>query len=404
MKALRFFIALSLACCAVSIAAQTIPPSLDGVVVDMGSNAPLQNATLELRGVSDSTKRYVAVSSGMGQFVFRGVAAGNYSLNVVRAGYLQIQYGQRGPNGSPATLTIPAGQRVSGIRLAMIRASAISGHVFDQDGAPAVNAQLHAWKISYNTGMRLAIPVTSQMTNDRGEYRLFGMPPGVYYVSAQPEPPLHIRSPAYASRVPVVPGAILAFPTGGMFSALPDPAFAKPGARQEWAPVYFGGTTDEYAATPIYLRAGTDLNGIDIIVNRLPVGRIIGTVFGPDGQPLPQASVIVTPQGNRKFHAMPFINVSGGVMSISPTPPVRSNQTGQFGMSSLAPGAYSLTAILASPNGLRLSGYTSVAVQGTDVANATITMGPMFEIDGRIAVDGARPEMCRLSVFVPSAR
>ena len=64
------------------------------------SNASLQSATLELRGVLDSMKRYIAVSSGTGQFVFRGVAGGNYSLSVVRAGYLQIQYGQRGPNGS----------------------------------------------------------------------------------------------------------------------------------------------------------------------------------------------------------------------------------------------------------------------------------------------------------------
>lgn len=85
---------------------------------------------------------------------------------------------------------------------------------------------------------------------------------------------------------------------------------------------------------------------------------------------------------------MPMINVSAGVMSISQTPPARSNQTGQFGVGSLAPGAYTLTAILASPNGPRLSGYTSVAVQGTEAQNATITMGPMFEIDGRLTVEG----------------
>src|SRR5688572_22719517 len=121
MKVLRFLIALSFACCAISVAAQTTPPSLDGVVVDRGSNAPLQNATLELRGVSDATRHHIAVSSGTGQFVFRGVAAGSYSLSVVRAGYLQIHYGQRGPNGAPTPLMIPAGQRVSGIRLAMIR-------------------------------------------------------------------------------------------------------------------------------------------------------------------------------------------------------------------------------------------------------------------------------------------
>ena len=72
MKPIRFLAALSFAWFGVSIPAQTITPSLDGVVIDMGSNTPLHNATLELRGVSDSTRRYVAVSSAMGQFVFRG--------------------------------------------------------------------------------------------------------------------------------------------------------------------------------------------------------------------------------------------------------------------------------------------------------------------------------------------
>src|SRR5688572_21191565 len=256
-------ITLSFTFFAFSYVAQA-PPSLDGTVVEMGTNNALANATLELRNAQDQTRRYLAISSGAGQFVFRGVPAGSYALTVARQGYLHAGYGQRGPNGAGSTLTIPAGQRVSGIRVPMMRASAISGRVYDQDGAPAVNAQLHAWKISYATGWRLAIPVVSQMTNDHGEYRLFGLQPGLYYVSAQAEPPTHIRSPAYASRAPLIPGSALALPTGGMFSALPDPAFARPGARQEWAPVYFGGTTDEYAATPIYLRAGADLGGIDI--------------------------------------------------------------------------------------------------------------------------------------------
>src|SRR5262245_30458589 len=198
------------------------------------------------------------------------------------------------------------------------------------------------------------------MSNDRGEYRLFGMAPGVYYVSAQPEPPTHIRSPAYASRAPLIPGSALAIATGGMFSAIPDPAFARPGARPEWVPVYYGGTTDEYAATPIYLRAGTDLSGIDIIVKRFPMGTVHGLVVGADGQPVARASIVATPQGNQKFHVTPFINVIGGVMSITAAPPVNSNPMGQFRIASLPPGSYSLTAVLASPSGQRLAGFSSV--------------------------------------------
>jgi hypothetical protein len=387
MRPLRLLAAVLFLLCVLSVAAQVSAPSLEGIVVEMGSNTALPNSTLELRSVQDATKRYLAVSSGTGQFVFRGVPSGNYALTVTRGGYLHAEYGQRGPHGTGSVLTIPAGQRVSGVRLSMMRASAISGRVYDQNGAPAVNAQLHAWKISYANGWRTAIPVVSQMTNDRGEYRLFGMAPGLYYVSAQAEPPMHIRSPAYASRAPLIPGSTLAIPTGGMFSAIPDPAFARPGSRPEWAPVYFGGTTDEYAATPIYLRAGTDLGGVDIIVRRLPVGTLTGVVIGPNGQPVAQALIVISPQGNQKFHAMPFINVSGGVMSITTAPPARSNPTGQFRIGSLPPGSYSLTAVLASPNG-RLSGFTSVNVQGPDPVNVTLTMGPVSDIDGRVLAEG----------------
>src|SRR5688572_15696148 len=191
---------------ALSIAAQS-PPSVAGIVVEMGSNTALPNATLELRSRQDQARRYLAVSSGTGQFVFRDVPAGNYGLTVTRQGYLSAQYGQRGPNSPAGTLVIAPGQRIQVPRLQLMKASAISGRVYDQDGAPAVNAQLHAWKISYATGWRLAIPVVSQMTNDHGEYRLFGLQPGLYYVSAQAEPPTHIRSPAYASRAPLIPGS-----------------------------------------------------------------------------------------------------------------------------------------------------------------------------------------------------
>jgi len=374
---------------ALTISAQTVPSTVEGIVVDMATNTPLSNATIELSSPGDASQRYPAVTSLNGQFVVRGAQPGRYSLTVSRSGYLRAQYGQRGPNGVASILTIIAGQRSTGIRLSMMRGSSISGRVYDQDGAPAVNAQIHAWKISYSTGWRLAIPVVSQLTNDLGEYRLFGLPPGLYYVSAQPEPAVHIRSPSYASMAPLAPGAVVTSVSGGMFSALPDPAFARPGGRAEWAPVYFGNTTDEYAATPIRVQPGTELSGTDILIKRTQTITVTGVVIGRNGQPATgPISVIATPSANLRFHATSSITVLGGVLSVAAAMPVRINSMGRFAMPSMSAGSYTFTAFLAGPNGTTLTGEAAALVLGTPT-EVSITLSPTLNIEGRLITEGA---------------
>jgi hypothetical protein len=278
---------------------------------------------------------------------------------------------------------------MNGIRLSMMRASAISGRVVDQDGAPAVNAQIHAWKISYSTGWRLPTPVVSQMTNDLGEYRLFGLPPGIYYVSAQPEPPLHIRSPSYASMAPLTPGAVVVNPSAGMLSAIPDPALTRPGGRPDLAPIYFGNTPDEFAATPIRVQPGSELAGTDIAIVRTPAITVTGAVLGLDGQPAAgQVSVIATPSSNLKFHATPAITVLGGVMSVAAATPTRVNPTGRFLLSLMSAGSYTFTALGTSTGGIRLSGQTTTLVLGS-ATEVAIALRPASKIDGHIVVEGA---------------
>ena len=168
------------------------------------------------------------------------------------------------------------------------------------------------------------------MTNDLGEYRLFGLPPGVYYVSAQAEPPMHIRSPAYASVAPVATGAVVVSASGGMFSGVPDPALQRQGPRPDWSPVYYGGTVDEFAATPLLVRPGNDLTGIDIVVDRRATVSITGTATGLTGQPGGVAAVVATPAADPLFHAIPEMTVLGGIMSMAPAMPSRTAPTGEF--------------------------------------------------------------------------
>ena len=60
----------------------------------------------------------------------------------------------------------------------------ISGRVVDEFNEPVSKVYVRAQKASYVQGERVFSVVMETQTNDLGEYRLFGLVPGRYYISA----------------------------------------------------------------------------------------------------------------------------------------------------------------------------------------------------------------------------
>jgi protocatechuate 3,4-dioxygenase beta subunit len=62
----------------------------------------------------------------------------------------------------------------------------IAGHVLDAYGAPIVNATVEALRAVYfpTTTNRRLMMAGSARTDDRGQFRLHGLPSGAYYVTA----------------------------------------------------------------------------------------------------------------------------------------------------------------------------------------------------------------------------
>ena len=64
------------------------------------------------------------------------------------------------------------------------RGSAVSGRILDEFGEPVADASVTAMRMQYAMGKRrLMASGRPSMTNDLGQFRLFGLPPGEYYVS-----------------------------------------------------------------------------------------------------------------------------------------------------------------------------------------------------------------------------
>jgi protocatechuate 3,4-dioxygenase beta subunit len=388
------------------IAAQSVPASIEGIVTDQLTGSLISKVTLDLQSTTDSTVRYPAITASDGRFVFRNVLPGRYSLTAIRTGYVRSQYGQRGPNSNASTILVISGQRVMDIRMWMVQSGVISGRLTDVEGEPVPDAQVHAWKISYRDGFRTLIPVDSQASNDLGEYRLFGLPPGQYYVTAQPESRSFIRSPAYAGLGPPIPGAVVTSFSAGQSGGITDPATSSRSVGKDYAPVYFGGTTDQFSATQISLPTGTELRSMDIVISRTPMATMAGKVVDATTGQATRATVTVTPLGpNIQFTTMSNVGVTGGRIVVDNGLTLYVNPAGEFSGPMLPQGKYLLTAFL-DAQGRRLSGQTTVELGTANVTDARIVVSPLPDVTGRVAIENrpgiAAAEMGRVQIGLKS--
>ena len=140
------------------------------------------------------------MSDDQGAFVFAGLEAGQYRLWATHLGYVTASYGEKRPGSGVAgrTIVLADKQRTDNVQLSLPRAAAIEGIVTDQFG-PATAATVQAMRVVYRGGRRGLISAGVAPVNDRGEYRLFSLPPGEYIVQVGP----HSRDLPLEARVAI---------------------------------------------------------------------------------------------------------------------------------------------------------------------------------------------------------
>jgi 5-hydroxyisourate hydrolase-like protein (transthyretin family) len=331
---------------------------LQGVVYKKGTNQPLSDATVELRqDQENATVLKTMTTEDDGRFLFDNVAPGRYRVTVSRRGYTR----------PPLTIAVAARQATE-IQLPMTPAGTISGHVYDANGQPLGNIEVLAMKATYPDGRRKLTPVQSATTNDLGEYRLFWLAPGRYYVSA-----VHPKAQGMMRQMMLGFGiSASGMSIGSMINTTTksDPAYAgiDPEDQSErYAPIFFGGTTDEQSATPVDIRPGTEVGGASIMVGPVRPRHVRGIVIdGLTGKPAQYASLSMPTDSD---------GPRGKEFEVD-------RERSTFDLL-LLPGSHTLNATSASGEG-------SVTFQlfDVDIENLAIPTTPTFEITGRISVEG----------------
>jgi len=391
-------------------ARQQQPPgtaTLSGTVVVLGSGQPIPGASLELRRTDCNTfanppEVVTATTDGNGKFEFQNLRAGGWCIVATVAGgaYTPAEYMQRGALGRGATIPIADGQRVTGITLSMAPTGGIAGRVRDADGELMAHARVQVMEPFSEEGQRRLYILQVAQTDDRGEYRFFWLPPGLYYLAVVPE---NTRARNVVSVQPP-PG------TGGhredVIAPVILPRIAPNGEVTEltYVTVYYPSETDPDRAQAIQVQPGTTTSGVDVVLSsaRIPSHHVRGTARNlVTGEAAAGAQLRLAPK-----------RWSATVIMATATV----DQKGNFDIAGVVPGSYVLLGNMSIPDPagpppnppgfapppqaagapptpqarqIPLTANISVEVGGGSVDNVQLELVPGIAIPGRIVIEGA---------------
>lgn len=358
--------------------------SAGGIVTKPGGSEPLPKATVLLSPVTPGLLRST-VTEEDGRFTLRDIEPGDYRLTVQSERYGHSAYGQRKPGGPGSILSVTPGQQLNDLRISMIPTGAIAGRITGRNGEPLVNAVVQAFKYGYQEGRKVLISAQATRTDDRGEYRLFWLPAGQYYVaaatgstSAQQAPALPMRPGAAVPASNPAAGALelemaVLLRSEGFPSGNTRLRILEDGTTQEeaWATVYYPSTTEARFASALDVGPGTTRSGVDIVIGPARIQSVRGRVVGLAPGSIPTVTLI--PQDPSALRSQ----IAGkGASTID----------GSFSFTGVFPGDYFVVA-----RDSRLGGTGSalaIHVGDGDVENLAVNLGQPATVTGRVLVEG----------------
>jgi len=345
------------------------PPVVTGTSVIRGrvfaadTGKPLRRARITVRAPELGQDPRQTSTNADGRYEIKDLPAGRYTLTVNRAGYLQLQYGQRRPLEQGKPLQVLDRQMVDNVDFSLPRMSVITGRVLDEMNEPVAGAQVFAMRSTYFEGKRRLVPAGgggpgSQQTDDAGQFRILGLPPGTYYLRANMRDTWSVTE----NGVEVTFG---------------------------YAPTYFPMTPNPGDAKRITVGVGQELSNNDISLIPGRAANISGTAFDSHGRPLAGQSVGLSQETRGPYMGM-FMSAGSGTV----------NPDGTFLIKNVPPGDYKLMARASGEQGAEAA-TMPIAMNGVDVDNVSLTTAAGGAIRGTVTIEpGVSDEVSRDRVRV----
>jgi Carboxypeptidase regulatory-like domain len=309
--------------------------SIAGAVTSDADGKPLTRARVVIRSAALAQAR-VALTDSKGIFTFEALPAGVYEVAASRTGFAL-------PNaaGGPARgvqVRLGEGESRAGVNLALQRAGTIPGRLLDEDGTPLSGADVEALSLRAAEGQQLTV-VASARTDDRGDFRLAGLPAGQYFVVAR------------------------------------DPAFTNVGDESgalRYAPTYHPGVFSPADAQPVTVAAGQESPRVEFQLHVVRPARVNGTISTPEGRPLLGGAVLLI--AKHSTFNVPL-----------PADDVEFLPDGRFSLRNIPAGRYLIRARAEiDPRQVMWFASFSLNVEGRDVEGVAMVLAPGASVAGRL--------------------
>jgi len=327
--------------------------SVEGIVVRMGTNEPIEGVRVLLLPDRDQHKSSPGTTTKDGKFAFQNLAAGTYRLAFASNGYVRQEYGQRVLNGVGTPVALTAGQAIRGLVVQLTPTGTVSGRVQDNDGNPLPHVAVGLVRSGYNEdGRKILRSFGTAFTNDLGEYRIYFVTPGRYDVMA--------------GTIPGLQGEELFSGTGDAI-------------RQAFNTAFF--------PTPVDVQPGTERRGADLVLQKQSRWRIRGRVVDSSSGKAPEKVSV----------RLVYRNAATGVdnWGESPNPYY---QNGAFEFRNVVPGSYTLSAFFEESGQPQRDDRIRIYRVGSapldvysDMDGVVVTLNPTSSISGRVLGPDGQP-------------
>jgi len=343
-------------------AAQALaPPSgsgrISGSVVGL-KDEPIRRASVIIAGDMGLERR--TITSNDGRFDFTGLPSGRFTVSAEKPGYPRMSYGAKRPFRNGAGVFLDEGEHVSDIILTLAAGVVLTGIVRDEHGQPLPGVPVMAWLIRQSLGGARTLDNAASgpdtvVTDDRGRYRTYGLPPGEYTVGTS----WYYRGQGFDVHLPLRPGA--------KTEGLPP--------RYNYAPVFAPGVSDPMSAATYTLAPGEVREGVDLQMRFDVTSRIEGAVTNPAGGPVPPSRLSIMRRSP--------------VMALNTTQVSGTGADGRFATSSLSPGLYSVQVeTQPTAESPALWARADVVLSSGEPTVVSLTLAPALTLTGKLVFEG----------------
>ncbi|HKE84996.1 MAG TPA: carboxypeptidase-like regulatory domain-containing protein [Vicinamibacterales bacterium] len=294
-----------------------------------------------VKAISPREFTETAISDERGRFVIDGLHAGSYALEAGSLGYVTVQYGQSRAAEPGLQVVVRDHETFDNADFVLSRGRAVTGTITDERGEEIEGAVVRAIQLRYADGRTTATIVRFAQTDDRGRYRLYGLPPGSYLISAL------------------------------------DTATISGANQRGYAPIYYPGSTQLTDAVPVQTEIDRDVAGVDLAFRHELAARVTGIALDASGAPVRGDVLLVASQR------------SGGI-ALEPRQGIRTNADGSFTIADVPPGEYVLKVSKPWSDGAPQFGVEFVTVGDADPNPVVVQTAAGSTLEGRLVIDDKR--------------